>query len=227
MRAPVDAACRRGSRRAPGRRLVRTARRSTFPSSRTSSSACLDASTESTSHWRPSRHRDELERCVARLLHRRDPAGRLEDELRGRLGISYDGSGGASIRLGEAMPVVRADGHEDKWQMVLDTMWPALTGLGESGPSAAELEHAHPWPTPSSRTRAAPMRAHLPGNPSAVRTGAEKPHPSSSSSADASTSIPSGPSRSSAALSCSCQFPTLNSLSITAAGSTSSLAWAT
>ena len=68
---------------------------------------------------------------------------RLEDELRGRHGISYDvGFGGASIRLGQSMPVVWADGHDDKWQVVVDTLWTALKTLADDGPTAEELDHA-------------------------------------------------------------------------------------
>ena len=67
---------------------------------------------------------------------------RVEDELRGRHGISYDiGSGGANIRVGQAMPVVWADGHDDKWQLVVDTLWAALTDLARNGPTADELQH--------------------------------------------------------------------------------------
>lgn len=68
---------------------------------------------------------------------------RVEDELRGRHGISYDiGFSGVPIRPGESMPVVWADGHHDKWQVVVDTLWTALTTLAHDGPTLAEMDHA-------------------------------------------------------------------------------------
>lgn len=68
---------------------------------------------------------------------------RVEDELRGRHGISYDiGFSGTPIRLGESMAVVWADGHDDKWQVVVDTLWTALSTLAQDGPTIAEMDHA-------------------------------------------------------------------------------------
>ena len=39
------------------------------------------------------------------------------------------------------MPVVWADGHDDKWQLVVDTLWAALTDLARNGPTPEELQH--------------------------------------------------------------------------------------
>lgn len=88
--------------------------------------------------------------ALSGIVTERDCAGltaailreRVEDELRGRHGIAYDiGSGGANIRVGESMPVVWTDGHDDKWQVVVDTLWSTLTSLAEHGPTAEELAH--------------------------------------------------------------------------------------
>lgn len=68
---------------------------------------------------------------------------RIEDTLRGRLGISYDvGTAGANLGVGESMPVVWADGRDDSWQTVVESVWTALRDVAETGPDAPELSLA-------------------------------------------------------------------------------------